>query len=269
MKKMILAAAMTLTAASAFARLSCEADMVDQRGRTIETIRAFDCQEAMKQCRIRINDLRMRGVYDCKRYETTNPGPSNPYPNPNPGPQYPGPQYPGPQTGYDAYRNVNQGESVIFRNQFVTVIGVSFNGSYAVRANDVFNTITNNVRRDELAVRNGCNLNLCANESVINISTSSYAKVIGLSTNNTFVVQANDVFNTITSNLDRSRIAKTQGCISSRYAQICVGNQVIDQYNRYATVIAVQEDGRVVLRSSDVFNTITTNVNPTNLVITR
>jgi hypothetical protein len=99
MKKMILAAAMTLTAASAFAQYnSCEAEMIDRRGRTLEVIRAFDCQEAMKQCRIRINDLRRRGDYDCRRIENSGPipGPQNPYPNPypdtnpypNPYPQY-------------------------------------------------------------------------------------------------------------------------------------------------------------------------------------
>lgn len=273
MKKIILAAALTLTAASAFARYSCEADMIDQRGRTIETIRAFDCQEAMKQCRIRINDLRMRGVYDCKRYEDTNPGPQNPgpqYPGPqNPGPQYPGPYNPGPQTGIDARRMINQGESVVHNNRIVTVVGVSFNGSYAVRANDVWNTITNGVRREALSVMNGCNLRLCTSDSVIDISTRTYVKLIGLSYDDRFVTQGSDVWNTITSNLDRSRLAETKGCISSRYAQICVGNQVITQQNAYATVAGIQLDGRVVLRHNDVWNTITPNVNPENLVITR
>lgn len=272
MKKLILAAAMTMTAASAFAQYSnrCQVERFDLRtGRQIGRLyEAYDCKEALKACSKDVSLGGYRNTQDCRKLEIYNPGPQFPGPQ-NPGPQYPGPQYPGPQTGYDAYRSLNQGESVIFRNQFATVIGIGYSGTYAVRSNDVFNTITNNVRREELAVRTGCNLNLCANESVINISTSNYAKVIGLSANNTFVVQANDVFNTITSNMDRSRIAKTSGCVSSRYAQICVGNQVIDQYNRYASVIGVQEDGRVVLRANDVFNTITTNVNPANLVITR
>lgn len=268
MKKVLLAAAMTMMSVSAFAQYnSCEAEMTDRRGRTLEVMRAYDCQEAMKQCRTRINDLRMRGVYDCRRIDNSRPipGPQNPYPNPYPDTN----PYPGPQTGYDSTRMLNQGESAVYRNQIVTVIGASYSGSYAVRANDVWNTITNGVRRDELSVMNGCNLRLCTSDSVINISTATFVKVIALSSNNTFVTQAQDVWNTIASNVDRSRLADTKGCINSRYAQICVGNQVINNQNRYSTVVGIQQDGRVVLKASDVWNTITPNVDPLNLIITR
>jgi len=279
MKKMILAAAMTLTAASAFAQYSgrCEIGLTDRYGRVELTFRSnsSDCFEAMKECRktIRMDGRYQVGVNNCVEI-TRNPGPQNPgpqYPGPqNPGPQYPGPQNPYPgQTGVDARRMINQGESVVHNNRIVTVVGVSFNGSYAVRANDVWNTITNGVRREALSIMNGCNFRLCTSDSVIDISTRTYVKLIGLSYDDRFVTQANDVWNTITSNLDRSRLAETKGCISSRYAQICVGNQVITQQNAYATIAGIQLDGRVVLRQNDVWNTLTPNVNPENLVITR
>jgi hypothetical protein len=252
MKSLILVLALALSAASAFAQI-CEADMVDNRGRILETMRAYSCQEAMKQCRVRINDLGMRGFYDCVRHEDRNPGP----------------QYPGPQTGTDARRMINNGESVVVNNQIFSVIGVSFNGLYAVRSNDVWGTIINNVRRENLSVMNGCNLGLCVSDSVIDISTAAFVKVIGLSFDDRFVTRTVDVWNTITSGIDRSLLAETKGCISSRYSQICVGNQVINRVNSYSTVVGIQLDGRVVLRSNDVWNTLTPNVDPSNLIITR
>lgn len=278
MKKMLLAAAMTLTAASAFAQYSsyrCEVDMVDLRtNRIITTIRATDmndgCKEGMKACRLEIRQRGLLNRADCVRATETNPGPQipgpqNPYPYPDTNP------YPGPQTGYDARRLINNGESVILNNtaRYVTVMGVSFNGLYAVRSTDGWNTISNNIRREELSVTNGCNLNLCVNDSVINTQTARYVTVVGLSYDDKFVTKSTDGWNTLVSRNDRTLLAETKGCISSRYAQICVGNQVINQQNRYSTVVGVQLDGRVVLKSSDGWNTLTPNVDPSHLVITR
>jgi hypothetical protein len=259
-----------MTAASAFAQYSnrCEVDMIDTRtNRIITTIRSVDyndgCKEGMKACRKEIRDRNLLNRADCVRAADSGPQ--------YPGPQNPGSQYPGPQTGYDARRMINQGESVIMNSsaKYVTVAGVSFNGLFAVRSTDGWNTITNNVSREQLSVTNGCNMNLCVNDSVINISTARYVTVVGLSYSDRFVTKSTDGWNTLTTNQERRLLAETKGCISSRYAQICVGNQVINQQNRYSTVVGVQQDGRVVLKSTDGWNTLTTNVDPTNLVITR
>ena len=269
MKKLILAAAMTMTAASAFAQYSnyCQVERFDLRtGRQIGRLyEAYDCKEALKACSKDVSLGGYRNTQDCRKLEIYNPGPQYP------GPQNPGSQYPGPQTGYDARRMINQGESVIMNSsaKYVTVAGVSFNGLFAVRSTDGWNTITNNVSREQLSVTNGCNMNLCVNDSVINISTARYVTVVGLSYSDRFVTKSTDGWNTLTTNQERRLLAETKGCISSRYAQICVGNQVINQQNRYSTVVGVQQDGRVVLKSTDGWNTLTTNVDPTNLVITR
>lgn len=228
----------------------------------------------MKACRLEIRQRGLLNRADCVRATETNPGPQipgpqNPYPYPDTNP------YPGPQTGYDARRMINNGESVILNNKYVTVIGVSFNGSYAVRSTDGWNTIMNNIRREDLSVTNGCNSNICVADSVINVRTAKYVKVIGLQYSTSmnrqeqFVVQSTDGWNSIYSNIEHSDLASTKGSINSRFAQICVGNQVINQQNRYSTVVGVQLDGRVVLRSTDGWNTITTNVDPSSLVITR
>lgn len=270
MKKTILALAMTLSS-SAFAYM-CEVDMVDTRtNRIITTIRANDyndsCREGMKACRFEIRQRGLLGRADCVRRTD-----SYPYPNPNPNPNpYPFPDTnPNPYPGsIDARRMINNGESVIFNNRFVTAIGVSFNGLYAVRSTDGWNTISNNIRREELSVTNGCNMNVCTSDSVIDVMSSRYVKVVALSFNDRFVTQSTDGWNTLMSNIERRNLAETKGCISSRYAQICVGNTVINTMNRYSTVVGIQLDGRVVLRSSDGWNTLSTNVDPASLVVTR
>ena len=264
MKKMILAAAMTLTAASAFAQYnSCDAEMIDNRGRVREVIRAFDCQEAMKQCRVRINDLRMRGVYDCRRIENTGPipGPQNPYPYPDTNP------YPGPQTGYDARRMLNNGETVIKDNQYVTVLG--YNGYYAVRSTDGWNRVTNSVARELLSVTSGCNLRLCTGDSVIDVSYAQYVKVVGISFDETFVTQSTDGYNRLTSRMRRENLADTKGCVSTGYTKLCVGNTVIDRMNREGVVVGIQPDGKVVTRSTDGWNRLTTRVESRDLVVIR
>ncbi len=266
MKKMNLLAALTLSG-SAFANM-CEVDMVrTSNNRREATFRSYDgqdgCKEGMKQCRLEIRQRGELGRLDCvRRNSGQNP---NPYPNPNPNPN----PYPNPYPSTDARRMLMNGEKVVYNNQFVTVVGRSMSDSYAVRSMDVWNTIINNVRRENISVTNGCNGDICANQSVINIRTLQYVNVVGLSYYDSFVTQSNDVWNTLTSNVDRSSLAITNGCTNNYYARICVSDQVIDRYNRYATVAGIQINGKVVLKSLDVWNTLTVNVDPSLLVITR
>lgn len=267
MKKVLLAAAMTMMSVSAFA-LQCEVDMVDSRtNRLITTIRAYDygddCKEGMKECR---KEIRLRGLLnraDCVRatvnYPNPNPNP-NPWPNPNPNP--------GP-IGSDARRMLNNGESAIMNSRYVTVVGVSFQGLYAVRSTDGWNTITNGVRREALSVTNGCAYTTCTSDSVIDINTARYVTVVGISFDERVTTKSTDGWNTLVSGIETRNLAATKGCINSRYAQLCVGNQVINNMNRYSTVVGIQQDGRVVLKSSDGWNTLSTNVDPSSLVVTR
>ena len=261
MKSILLAAAMTMMSASAFA-LQCEVDMVDSRtNRLITTIRAYDmgddCKEGMKECR---KEIRLRGLFgraDCVRATVNYP---DPRPNPNPNP--------GPIGSVDARRMLSSNESAILNNRYVTVMGMNFQGLYAVRSTDGWNTLTNNVRREALSVTNGCAMNVCTNDSVIDITSPRYLTVVGISFDERIVTKSTDGWNTLASGIERRNLAATTGCINSRYAQLCVGNQVINNLNRYSTVVGIQQDGRVVLKSSDGWNTLSTNVDPSSLVVT-
>lgn len=269
MKKVLLAAAMTMMSVSAFANM-CEVDMVETRNnRLITTIRAYDygddCKEGMKACRKAIRDMGRLGQADCVRATVNNPYP-DPRPNPRP---YPDTNpYPGP-VGSDARRMINNGESAIMNSRYVTVVGVSFQGLYAVRSTDGWNTITNGVRREALSVTNGCAYTTCVNDSVIDINTARYVTVVGIAFDERVTTKSTDGWNTLVSGIETRNLAATKGCINSRYAQLCVGNQVINNMNRYSTVVGIQQDGRVVLKSSDGWNTLSTNVDPSSLVVTR
>jgi hypothetical protein len=273
MKGMILAAAMTFS--GTVLAYTCEVEMVDLRtNRLITRIRANDygdnCREGMKACRLEIRQRGLHGRADCVRVGDRFPEPHpRPLPDRDPRPLPDYEPHPRPLPGGDARRPISIGETVILQNRYVTIAGVSFNGLFAVRSTDGWNTISSNIPREQLAVTNGCNLGLCANDSVIDVGSARYVKIAGLSFHDRFVTQSTDGWNTLSAHLDRRQLAETKGCISSPYARLCVGNQVIDQSNRYMTIAGIQVDGRVVLRSTDGWNTLSTNVDPSRLVVTR
>lgn len=262
MKSILLVAAMTMMSASAFANY-CDVDMVDYRGRFVTRISKLDyentCRESMKECRrLTRTEARYLGN-DCIKSTVSYPNPNpRPYPDTNP--------YPG---SIDARRILNNGESAIMNNRYVTVIGSSFQGLYAVRSTDGWNTISNGVRREALSVTNGCAFNTCTSDSVIDIQSARYVTVVGISYDERITTKSTDGWNTLVSGIETRNLAATKGCINSRYAQLCVGNQVINNMNRYSSVVGIQQDGRVVLKSSDGWNTLSTNVDPGSLVVTR
>lgn len=263
MKKLLILSLITLSSSSVFARI-CHVEMVQTRtNRVIDTYidRDDDCAEAMRECKtqIRLRGL-TRGEADChlRRVSTPAPRPQpNPYPNPQPNP------YPGPQTGMDAQRNLRINETVIHNSRRVTVEWFNLTGNVTVRDQFGFQTSTN---RQSVAVTSGCSGDLCVNERIIYLTSQKEMIVAGLEYDNQFVLEDN--FGFLSSNVNRSDIALTRGCVNvSYYQQVCVGSQVIDRYNRYSTVAGIQIDGRVVLR--DNFGFMTRNVDVRDLVVTR
>lgn len=293
MKKMILVAALTLSAASAFAQV-CQVEMRDIRSdRLIQTFTSYDgennCYEAKKECSKQIRLQGRYGLAECKiradRYPYPNPQPQpNPYPYPYPNPQpQPQPQ-PQPDYNYDVRRPVNSGEVVYYNSRQATVIGVGYNNQFALRTTDVWNnTITvNGIRREQLSVTTGCNRDLCVNDSVISLVSGSNGKnatIVALSYDDRFIIRTSDVWNNsiVQSSVDRSQLAITKAgtCVYSASTAICIGDRVINTSNREGTVIGIQQNSaygdRLVLRTTDVWNNtiVETNVDPRNLYVTR
>lgn len=261
MNKLLIAAVMTLST-SAFANV-CHVDMVDTlTGRLIERFRSYDdfegCKEGMKDCR---KEIRMRGLVnraDCVREDFA----SAPLPNPSP--------LPTPNYGHDARRPVQIGESVIFNNNFHTILGSTISGLYTVRYKDSWETkVHHGIHRSNLAVTSGCNLGLCVNEKAIDVESSTYVKVVGLGFSDDFVTETYDSWKSLTSGIRREQLAQTKGCVTRFYSQICVGNEVMTTKDNYFTVIGIQTDGLVVLHSQKFFGKIHANIDPTKLIIVR
>lgn len=259
MKKLILAAAMVVSASSAFAQMRCEVDMIDSRGRLITTIRAIDmndgCKEGMKACRLEIRQRNLYGSADCVQRTVSVPNPrpypdTNPYPRPYPDTNpYPRP-YPdtNPYPGQDITRSLHSGEQVYYNSRLATVIGLSYDyRTYAIRTTDLWNNTVNlsNINREALSVTSGCNYTLCVNDSIISLNANSSGRdgrIVGLSIDNRFVIETTDLWNNriIQSSVDRNLIAEKKGCSVGR-TQICVGDRVINNSNREGTVIAIQK----------------------------
>lgn len=256
MKKLLVLVLLSLSA-TAFSQ-TCYVNMVDRYDRVVRTFAARGsdtCLEAMKECRksIRLDYSRdpqyPNGSLDCVRVGDTTPlPPTNPFPR---------------QT--DNNRQLNNGETVIYHNSYYTVVGTAFNGTVALRSTWNYN-ITQGIRREDVAVTNGCNLNVCVGDSVINISTASYATVSGLTFHDGFVLK--NTWNSTLSTVDQFKVALTKGCTYGGYNQICVGNQVLASNNTYYTVVAIQLDNRVVLKSN-YSSSLSVNIDPSSLIVVR
>ncbi len=260
MKKIVLLGLLSLSA-NAFSD-SCTVQMVTTNNRLVQTFRAHgidSCLEAMKECRksIRVDYSRNReypnGSLDCVQLGDDR----NDNPIPNETPTY----------EPDAYRMLNSNETAIYNNKYVNVLGMSFGGLYAVKSTDGWNSVYNNIMRESLSVTKGCNLNLCVSESAISVTNSRYVTIAGLSFNDRFVTKSTDGWNSLYSGISRQDLAETKGCISSRYLNLCVGDKVITKFNYTKTVVGIQVDGNVVLRSTDGWNSLSTNVDPTSLTV--
>ena len=258
MKNILALALLTFSGMAAAQRYTCEVDMVDARtNRVIQTFSipgVADCFEAKKACAKERRMLGRLNTAECIEYGETNHRPNG---NGNNGPRT------------EARRLLTQGESVIFNNRYVSVVGVSFSGLVSVRSTDGWNSISSGIARESLLVTSGCSYDVCVSDSVINVNTAKYVKVAGLAYNDTYATLSTDGWNSLSSNVTRENLAQTKGCLTSRYGQICVGNQVVNTSNRYMKVVGIQVTGRVVLQSTDGWNSLSTNVDPTNLVITR
>lgn len=254
--KKILLLALTGLSFSSFAQI-CQVDMVDRYHRVIRQFTAYgdeSCFEGMKECRKTIRmDVRYSDA-DCVRTGMRNPPPV-PTPVPVPTPR--------PVPVSDNKRMVNPGESVFYFNKIQTVVGMSMNGLYTLK--DSYGFMTNGVSRVDISVTAGCSLDLCVNDSVFSLSSNKFVKVAALTYMDQFITRDDYGFYSMTT--DRYSLAVPKGCMMIGNGQICVNNTVVDSFNNYKTVVALQQNGKVVLR--DNFGFYTTNVDPMNLVIVR
>ncbi len=125
-----------------------------------------------------------------------------------------------------------------------TVIAIQPNGKFVLRFSD---GIGGGWSREDLAVTRGCNEGICTGDVVYNVNRNSDpATAIAIQTNGKFVLRFDDGVGGGWSSED---LAKTKGCSRN----LCVGQKVIDvsRNSDPATVIAIQTNGKFVLRFDD------------------
>lgn len=176
------------------------------------------------------------------------PTPGNPYPGDPYNPPSP-PQPIPPQQGACA-RDLCVGERVfnVVRSREAIVVGIEFSGTYVLRFTD--NGATGGGwPREDLALMRGCFRDLCVGSEIYNVARDSRrAQIAGIQSNGLFVLRFNDT-GALGGNWPRSDLAVPYGCS----ADICVGHSAynIARSSRQVTVVAVHENGLMVLRFMD------------------
>lgn len=223
MKKLILAAAMTLSAASAFANY-CEAHLVDRYGSVRRVFPSYDsqngCKEAMKECS---KTIRMDSRYSVNTHDCVRANDNYPNPNPNPGPQNP---YPYPDT--NPYPQYGVTVNALIEDSFIQLNGRD--------AADLYYNCLSDIRRigtgsaDELFFTvNGNNYKAASTSGWYNETTicsifeqearlsggyrgSNYSRVVGSLENVPFQFEGSDrgtLLNSCISEISRLRIGST------------------------------------------------------------
>lgn len=262
MKKIILFATIFLSAASSYAQV-CEVKLIDQHRRTLSVFRSHEgCKESMKQCRLEIRrrlEIDEVNPYDCLVTDTNTS--SDDYQRPAP------PRETRPRVEVNYQKEMKAGEIAILNDNYVTILGKSYDGLYSVRSRDGWNKITSGISRSRLSATSGCSSDICIDETVINIHRSLEFNVVGLSYYGDYVIRSRDGWNSLHSNIKRSHLARTSGCSHSYYGSLCIGNRVLNtKDNRYYTVVGIQINDKVAIRSLDGWNRISTNIDPRDLI---
>lgn len=245
MKKLIMLGLLSLST-QAFSQ-TCYVDLIIKN--TNHVVRSFSafgdqmtCAEGMKACRKAIRfDYTTNPQYPSANLDCRVAGDYNPTPTPNPGPTqpYPSRQYP---------TNIIIGETVfnVSNSRYAEVMGRDSQGKFMLRYLD--NGLTGTGwARENLAPARGCDGDVCVNDQVYNVSNNRYAQVVGLQLTGKFVLKYAD--NNLTgSGWTRNNIAVMNGC----QGDICVNDDVYNvSNNRYARVVALQAEGKFVLKYVD------------------
>ena len=101
--------------------------------------------------------------------------------------------------------------------------------------------------RANIALLNGCALDLCVNDEVYNTSNGRYARIVGLQTNGKYILKFNDSGLT-GAGWERANLAVLRGCAGD----LCVNEEIYNTSNgRFATIVGLQENGKYVLKFKD------------------
>lgn len=131
-------------------------------------------------------------------------------------------------------------------NRFAVIVGLQMTGKFVLKFDDN-GAVGDGWTREDVAVLEGCDMELCVGEPVWNTSNNRYARIAGLQLGQKYVLTFDD--NGATGDgWTRDDVAVMKGC----QVGVCVGQRVINLSNRrFARVVALQTGGRFVLKFED------------------
>ena len=159
-------------------------------------------------------------------------------------------------------RDIEVGEIVIHHFNLVEIIEKSEH-SYVVKAVDHANLVAT-AERNELSIMDGCLNQICVNDVVFDTGYLRYVTVKGISYDSNLIVESSVGWNGFYQPF-KNNLAVTSGCHANARLRLCVGNRVKDFNGNIMTIIGLQGDATLVLRSNDGWNVYRNFVDPNSL----
>lgn len=153
----------------------------------------------------------------------------------------------------DHQRVLNEGELIVHNLAIHEVVAKTESDTYLIKSLDNFNWIFTTDRED-LAVMSGCAEEHCVNDRLFDVGYLRYVTVEALTHNGDYLVEASEGWNGFYKPF-KNNLAKTQGCHPDGLKKICVGDKVKNNFGDKMEVIALHPDWKLVLKSTDGWNT--------------
>jgi hypothetical protein len=169
----------------------------------------------------------------------------------------------------DATREIEHGETVFYNGSHYLVVSVNENGFYNLKPQkeDKDKNLVQDVVRPNISITRGCHAGICTHDSVIVVASGTYAAIVGIKYDGTYLTISVDGSETLTADVNAYSLAKTSGCSNDRYRKVCVGNVVMKgRYSTYYNVVGIQADGKLVIEAN---GTLTMNVRNDELLVVR
>ena len=153
----------------------------------------------------------------------------------------------------DHQRELKEGELIVHNLAIHEVVAKSENNSYLVKSLDNFNWIFT-ADRNELSVMSGCAAEYCVNDRLFDVGYLRFVTVEAVTYSGEYLVETTEGWNGFYRPF-KNNLARTQGCHPDGMKKVCVGDKVKNSMGDMMEVIALHPDWKIVLKSTDGWNT--------------
>lgn len=165
----------------------------------------------------------------------------------------------------DHQRALRHDEPVIYKLSPYEVISKNSDGTYTIRGKERRSSVVTTLRKN-LAVTSGCYLDVCTGELIFDVGYSRMVTVRGIDFIGDYLADTEEGWHGLYK-IRRDNLAKMSGCLEVTQGKYCVGQRVKDTAGTRLTIIAIHEDGKLVLKSEDGWNSYRSFVDPNAVTI--